>query len=298
MGKPPVWKSSLIILFNSIFEYDYTQCVSGLITNKYLHIVGILYAVPDLITNSLAKRCILETPLCRYIPEHEVYTINTQLPSGCEPIDKMLGGGFESGVITQIFGEAGSGKTNICLQLAVQCVRNGKKAVLIDTEAISPERFRQIAGEDAKEIAQNIIIYEPHDFEEQYAAVHEVEKICSENIGLIIVDSATSFYRFGLDDDETSIRNRRELANQIGYLHALARKYGLVVVITNQVYSDVNSGSHLPIGGTSLEHISKTIIQLERMESRAGKRRAKLWKHRSRPEGEICEFTITGEGIR
>ncbi|MBN2488653.1 MAG: DNA repair and recombination protein RadB [Methanosarcinaceae archaeon] len=225
-----------------------------------------------------------------------MYTINTQLPSGCQPLDKLLSGGFESGIVTQLFGEAGSGKTNICLQLAVECVKSGRKVVFVDTEGISPDRFRQIAGDNAKEIAQHIIIYEPHSFEEQYAYVKEIEKFSGENIGLIIVDSATSFYRFELDNDESSIRTRRELSNQIGFLHSLARKHGIVVVITNQVYTDVISGAFKPIGGAGIEHISKTIIQLERTGN--GTRRAKLWKHRSKPEGETCEFTITGNGVR
>ena len=124
----------------------------------------------------------------------------------------------------------------------------------------------------------------------------EIEKISGENIGLIIVDSATSFYRFELDSDEASIKARRELSNQIGFLHSLARKYNIVVVITNQVYTDVVSGVFKPIGGAGIEHISKTIIQLERTGN--GTRRAKLWKHRSQPEGETCEFTITGDGVR
>ncbi|WP_440953723.1 DNA repair and recombination protein RadB [Methanococcoides sp. FTZ1] len=222
--------------------------------------------------------------------------MNKQLASGCQPIDELLGGGFESGVVTQIFGEAGSGKTNICLQLAVECVKKGKKAIFIDTEGISADRFRQIAGENAKEIAQDIIIFEPHTFEEQYSAVRETEKISTENVGLIVLDSATAYYRFELDDDDSSIRTRRELSNQIGFLHSLARKRGIVVVITNQVYSDITSNTLKPIGGSGLEHISKTIVQLERTGT--GSRRAKLWKHRSRPEGATCEFTITADGVR
>ncbi|RLG21146.1 hypothetical protein DRN72_04160, partial [Methanosarcinales archaeon] len=35
-----------------------------------------------------------------------------RIRTGCEPLDSLLGGGFERGVISQIYGEAGSGKTN------------------------------------------------------------------------------------------------------------------------------------------------------------------------------------------
>ncbi|WP_292467139.1 DNA repair and recombination protein RadB [Methanolobus sp.] len=225
-----------------------------------------------------------------------MYKITKKLSSGCKPIDELLGGGFEAGVVTQIYGEAGSGKTNLCLQLAVECVKNGKKVIYIDTEAISPDRFKQIAGENAKEIAQQIIIFEPHNFEEQYASVMEIEKLISDRIGLIIIDSATSFYRLELDQEESSIKTRRELANQIGFVHGIARKHRVVAVITNQVYSDISTGTVRPIGGSSIEHISKTIIQFEKTGD--GKRRAKLWKHRSLPEGKICVFTITSEGVR
>lgn len=182
------------------------------------------------------------------------------------------------------------------MQLAVECVRSGKKVIYIDTEAISPQRFKQIAGENAKEIARGIIIFEPTSFEEQYASVKEIEKLVSDRIGLIVVDSATAFYRFELDQDESSIRSRRELSNQIGFLHGVARKYKLAVVITNQVYSDVVSGKLKPIGCSGIEHISKTIMQLEKTGE--GTRRARLWKHRSIPEGKTVDFRITNKGIR
>jgi DNA repair protein RadB len=247
------------------------------------------------ITRFTKKRYIIGRPYTvKY--KKRCHPIENLLPSGCKPLDELLGGGFEKGIVTQIFGAAGTGKTNICIQLAVECVKHGQRVIYIDTEGLSPVRFKQIAGEKAKEIARNVIIYEPLSFEEQYAAVREVEKIAGENIGLVIMDSATSYYRFELEDEETGIKSRRELANQIGFLHALARKYGFAVVITNQVYSDIISGGVRPLGGSSLEHISKAIIQLEKTGE--GFRRAILYKHRSRPEGSSAEFRITAEGIR
>lgn len=203
------------------------------------------------------------------------HSIEKLMPTSCKPLDELLGGGFEKGIVTQIFGAAGTGKTNICIQLAVECVKQGQKVIFIDTEGLSPVRFKQIAGENAKEIARSIIIYEPLSFEEQYAAVREVEKIAGENIGLVILDSATSYYRFELEDEETGIKSRRELASQIGFLHALARKHAFVAIITNQVYSNIISGGVRPLGGSFLEHISKTIIQLEKTGE--GTRRAILY---------------------
>lgn len=221
-----------------------------------------------------------------------------RIPTGCKSLDDILGGGFEKGIVSQVYGASGTGKTNICLQLAVECVRNGKKVVYIDTEGFSAERFRQIAGENTKKIASDIIIYEPTSLEQQYSAVIDLEKIASEMVGLIILDSAALFYRLGLTNDDSNDVNmalRRELVNQIGILHGIARKHGIVVLITNQVYKDISTGELCPIGGNALEHMSKSIILFER--SGISKRRATLRKHRSKGEGISCEFMLTENGV-
>ena len=178
-------------------------------------------------------------------------------------------------------------------------VQSGNKVIYIDTEGFSADRFRQIAGEDARKVAGEIIIYEPASLDQQYSAILELEKIMNEKIGLIILDSAALFYRLGLSVDDSSEENitlRRELVNQIGLLHGIARKYGISVVITNQVYKDMSTGELCPIGGNALEHLSKTIILLER--TGVSKRRATLRKHRSKCEGSSCEFLLTDKGLQ
>lgn len=208
----------------------------------------------------------------------------------------MLGGGVETGIVTQLYGGSGTGKTNICIQLAVECVKSGKKVIFIDTEGFSADRFKQIAGEEAKKIAGDIIIYEPASFEQQYSAITDIEKLMNEKIGLIILDSAALFYRLGLtqDDSNEDVAIRRELVNQIGILHGLARKYAVSVVITNQVYKDIATGELCPVGGNAFEHLSKTIILLDKTGT--SKRKATLRKHRSKSEGIYCEFKLTDKG--
>ncbi|MCK4735681.1 MAG: DNA repair and recombination protein RadB, partial [Methanophagales archaeon] len=223
----------------------------------------------------------------------------TKYSTGCKSIDELLGGGFESGTVTQLYGEAGSGKTNICLQVAVECARKGKKVIFIDSEGFSPERFLQIASakplqglhgrgaephrasgdsEDVESMARRIIIYEPHSFEQQTSCINEIEEVIKEKEGergvaLVILDSATLFYRLELDD-ERSIYLRRVLANQIMHLLEIARKHDLAVIITNQVYMDIEDGNLRPSGGYALEHLSKVIVQFEKAAEGRGKRRA------------------------
>ncbi len=44
-----------------------------------------------------------------------------QLTTGSKELDKLLGGGMETGSITEMFGEFRTGKTQLCHTLAVTC---------------------------------------------------------------------------------------------------------------------------------------------------------------------------------
>lgn len=57
--------------------------------------------------------------------------ISTGLPS----LDQQMGGGIPRGEITEIFGEAGCGKSQLLLQLAVQCQKPNGECVYISTES-------------------------------------------------------------------------------------------------------------------------------------------------------------------
>ncbi len=221
-----------------------------------------------------------------------------RLPSGAKPIDDLLGGGFETGTMTQIYGEPSSGKTNICLQLAITTMRAGKKVIFIDTEGFSPERFSQIAGEgETKELASKMYWYNVTNFDQQFAAIRDAEKLIAQgdqDVGLIIMDSATALYRVEREGRDGAAP-MRELASQMTALLGMARKHDVAVVITNQIYTDIENEVFRAAGGKWLEHISKAIIELKR--AGPGKRVAVLKKHRSRPEGESVEFAITGRGI-
>ena len=78
----------------------------------------------------------------------------------------MLGGGMESGSITEMFGEFRTGKTQMCLTLWVTCqlgIQQGGgagMAMYIDTEGtFRPERLVEIAKRyelDEEQVLQNV----------------------------------------------------------------------------------------------------------------------------------------------
>ena len=209
----------------------------------------------------------------------------------CAPLDALLGGGIESSSITEIYGEAGSGKTNFCLQAARECALMGKKVAYIDSEGVSTERLNQICqGYDSKKILSNILFYNPGSLEEQEGMIKD--KIDLEELSLIVVDTFNMLYRLILaEDDNFAIRS---LNRQITDLQLAAMKKNLFVIIAGQVYS-IENDDVKPFAGRGIEHIAKTILKLEKIG--IGKRQATLIKHRSQPEGKKTIFTITVKGL-
>ncbi len=210
------------------------------------------------------------------------------------PIDKLLDGGLEMDAITNVYGPAGSGKTNIAIISAFSCLKD-KKVVYIDTEgSFSKERFEQIGGTD-KDL-RNIIMVHVHDWKEQNARIGELEGVIEKEkkIGLIIVDSLVALYRLELDDEHFQKANK-QLATQYSIFSKIARKHNIPVLVTNQVYSD---GDKVELTSRTIaRYWSKTLIELKRLE-KENTRVAILRKHRNLPEGRKVEFEIVKEGLK
>ena len=223
---------------------------------------------------------------------------DTHVSTGCGPLDDLLGGGVERGTVTQVYGPPGAGKTNVALSTAVDVAAAGGTAVYIDTEGISVERFDQILrarADDPEAASSRIVLTDALDFEEQAEAVEDAADF-AERADLVVLDSATGFYRLERDDHDGGEALRR-VADQVTHLLSLARKHDLAVLITNQVFTDVDSDSDQvrPLGGHTLNHWTGVVLRVDRF--RGGNRRATLEKHRSKPEGETARFEITHTGI-
>ena len=217
--------------------------------------------------------------------------------TGCTPLDELLGGGFERGAVSQVYGAPAAGKTNVALGAAVEVAAEGGTAVYIDTEGLSLARFQQVAEartDDVEELTSRIVIKEAYDYDEQEEAVRDTEELAGR-ADIVVLDSATGFYRLKRNEDTEGGEALRGVARQVTHLLSLARKHGLAVVLTNQVYTDPESDRTRPLGGHTLEHWTGTVVRIDRF--RGGNRRATLEKHRAKAAGETAQFQITDAGL-
>lgn len=221
--------------------------------------------------------------------------MQTKIGSGTKELDWLLEGGYEKDVLTCIYGAPGSGKTNLLL-LAVASVPEDKKIIYIDTEGnFSLTRFKQVCPEH-EEVLKRIIFLSPVTFEEQRKSFEKLRKIVNDKIGLIILDSVAMLYRLELGKTKDVYTVNRDLGIQLSYLTEIARKKSIPVLVTNQVYADIDRGEGTRmVGGDILRYSSKCLIELVKRED--GVREAILRKHRSLPDDKRVSFIITNDGI-
>jgi len=226
--------------------------------------------------------------------------VMTKILTGSECFDRFLEGGYDSDIITTIYGPSGVGKTNMCLLCAISVVSCGKKVIFIDTEGgIAVERIKQLAIA-YESVLENILFCNPATFEEQKEMFERVKEMVNEvenegKFGLIIVDSISMLYRLELGKSEEVYDVNTALGRQIAYLVEIARKKKIPVLITNQVYADFDNRDKVKmVGGDLLKYGSKCLIELMKFANCRG---AVLRKHRSLPEGRELKFKIVEKGI-
>lgn len=216
-----------------------------------------------------------------------------KIGTGNAVFDSLLNSGFETDIITTIYGPAGAGKTNFCILAALSAIKSDKKVIYIDTEGgFSIERFKQLS--DKIELLENILFFLPTRFEEQKEIFSKLNEYVNNKIGLIIIDSISMLYRLELGQNEEVYETNRELGKQISLLTEISRKLKIPILITSQVYTSFEDNKLHLVGGDLIKYGSKCLIELQLNDSR---RKAILRKHRSIEENKEIFFEIKKQGI-
>lgn len=236
-----------------------------------------------------------------------------KISTGSKALDKLLGGGIETQAITEVFGEFGSGKTQLAHTLAVMVQKPpeegglGGSVIWIDTEnTFRPERIKQIAenrGLDPEETLKNIYVARAFNSNHQMLLVEKAEEIIKEKaesdrpVKLLVVDSLMAHFRAEYVGRGTLAERQQKLAKHLADLHRLADLYDIAVFVTNQVQAkpDAFFGDPTrPVGGHILAHSATLRVYLRK--GKAGKRVARLIDSPHLPEGEAV-FRITEKGV-
>jgi DNA repair protein RadA len=230
-----------------------------------------------------------------------------KVSTGSKNFDALMGGGFETGAITECFGEFGSGKTQIGHILSISCQIEDPSnvAVYIDTEnTFRPERIIELAkgaGLEPENVLKNIKVARAYNSDHQMLLAEKVEElITSENlkVKVLIVDSLTAHFRAEFIGRGTLAERQQKLNKHMHQLLKIADTYNICVYVTNQVMAkpDMFFGDPTQaIGGHVVAHASTFRIYLRK--GKKGSRVAKLIDAPNLADGE-CNFVVESGGLK
>jgi len=229
-----------------------------------------------------------------------------KIGTGCVAYDEMLNGGFESGAISEVYGQYGSGKTQLSHLLVVRALIEHKdnKAIFIDTEnTFRSDRITDFAnanGLSPKEALDRIMVSRAYNTDHQMLLIDEVEKMLQtdNSYRIIVVDSLTSHFRSEFIGRGTLATRQQKLNKHMHQLLKLADIYNMVVLVTNQVMAKPDSFFGDPtqaIGGHIVGHNSTFRIYMR--PGKAGSVFAKLVDSPNLPQSD-CNFLITKDGFQ
>jgi circadian clock protein KaiC len=224
-----------------------------------------------------------------YRARRQSIVLRTDIPE----LDKLMGGGVDSGSNTLIIGPAGIGKSLLVFQFLAAAVRRGEHAALfafdeelgllfsrskamgIDLEDMRSKGELLVAQVDAAEIS-------PGEFAHKVRIA--VEK---ENIQTVAIDSLNG-YRNSMPQEQHLILHMHELLQYLNRVGAAT----FLTVAQHGMVGDMKS----PVDVT---YLADTVVLLRYFEAFGQVRRAisMLKKRTGSHENTIREFSISGQGL-
>lgn len=156
------------------------------------------------------------------------------IPTGFAKLDSLLGGGVRPSAITDIYGAAGTGKTQLVMQIAANCIVSGGSVFFIDTTGkFRPERTLEILqGIDPEALLDSLYVLRVTSTSEQSAAL---STLYSQRPDLVIIDSASDLYSFEYGREAQSPMKNSLFMEYMHSLSNVALSLNIPVVITNMI---------------------------------------------------------------
>jgi RecA/RadA recombinase len=185
------------------------------------------------------------------------------ISTGSSNLDRFLRGGIRTGIITNIFGESGSGKSQFCFSICANLLKKNEdsKIIFIDTSGnFRPERILDITNKyNLNTILHNIHYIRPYSIKEQFDAIKKIYEIQPK---LVIIDTITSLIAL----ESKNIPRHLILMKFIHQLAHIAINNNCAIVTTNMVRNIIyENGVYKPINKTD-EPQKKIKLQREFME--------------------------------
>ena len=213
------------------------------------------------------------------------------ISTGIKKLDQLLDGGIKNGIITDIFGANGTGKTQLAMQISINSLKQGGKILFLDTTGeFRPERMLEIIKSQNlnSSLLDNVSVGRITNTAEQIQFLSKLTQM--NNFSLVVIDNVSDLFSFEYSKKEQTLEKNSSFMKYMHDLSLIAIQKKIPIVVTNIVRN---------IGDLELENLDKSISMFTHLK-------IKLIKNGSGYVGEIFpsylgkrkfSYLITPEGL-
>ena len=157
------------------------------------------------------------------------------IPTGLQKLNKFLVGGIPQGIIVDIFGGNGTGKTQLLLQLSINSIKNGGRVLYFDTTGgFRPERILEIQkrSETNLDFLQQITVSRLTNTSEQ---IKSIQKLENNNFSLIVIDNITDLFSYEYTKGESTFEKNLLFMKYMHELSKFAITKKIPIIFTNMI---------------------------------------------------------------
>lgn len=164
------------------------------------------------------------------------------LYTGIDALDGFLGGVLQRGIILDVYGPGGSGKSHVLMRAAAEAAAGGFRVALVDTTGhFRPERLLQISSHD---ILDAIMVLRATSVAEQVAVPS-----MTGDVDLLLIDNVTDLFAYEYSDERSAPDRGRMLAMHMRDISWQATHGGMAVIVANTMRYTGNGGAE------SMQHV-------------------------------------------
>ena len=212
------------------------------------------------------------------------------ISTGIKKLDNYLGGGIKEGMITDIFGATGTGKTQLTMQISINSLLDGEQVLFQDTTGqFRPERMLELIK--IRNLETNLLdrvkVGRITNSSEQ---IQFLSKIKEQDFSLVVIDNVTDLFSFEYGKEGQNLEKNVTFMQYMHELSLISFQKKLPIVVTNIIRK---------IDDLEIENLDKSISMFTHMK-------IKLLKIGKKYSGEIFPsflekkefpYQITKEGL-
>jgi circadian clock protein KaiC len=226
--------------------------------------------------------------------EHHLDFRREPVSSGVAELDQLLGGGLDRGTTTLLIGPAGSGKSSVAIQYAVEMARQGERSMIFafdETLGIMAARAEALGLPLRDQLKSGTVTARQIDPAEispgefAWSVAKSVEAGCK----LIVIDSLNGYLN--------AMPGEKYLNNQLHELTSYLNQQGVLTILVMAQHGMV-AALEAPV---DLSYLCDTVINMRYFETAGEVKQsmAVIKKRSGHHERTIREFTLAGgHGVR